>query len=566
MSTDQALVYWGGLDDFISATMAYTPGISPNVATVVIPPQDANKIFASGPLQFRFGSSEWTFQDCRLASIRSRLTENGNVFDLTILDRRWKWSELGRISGFYNVRENESIKLDTEKTPHELAILCLSEMQETNFDISQLPNDARPEIDWDYTRPAEALAALCDLLGCMIVLGLDNSVRVHRKYIGALLPTVNLKSGDVAIRPPDPPGAIAVACGRTRYQVELPLEPVGKDVDGSIKPIDLLSYAPIDGWENHDAKWFTDFPDDKAKQKKLAQESVYRWFRIKTPFRIPTIATPVTDVRRILPIESTQVEQWTFEGRRVDRPAWLYGEFWDGDASSKKKIDISDEDANLQEKTEAIWQRGFSIDAKTGVVKCSEQCYDLVESDVLIESDGVQKKAGKKQVPPRLWLRAAVSLREMESWGWRRYEVERIMPGPHAAPNQTRYYKHDDLACEVYTDFTVGKIIVDNKTEISDAANFYLDQHVIEYNPEESLSAQYTGLRPLQVDGAIWQVGWTIQGGIGTTTATRNRENLSLSVSLKEKRLLEKTAQEQADRNKPQRQLNVDAEKEGAPN
>lgn len=565
MPVDQALVFWGGLDDFVAASMTYTPGVSPNVATITIPPQDASKLFASGPLLFTFGSASWRFEDCRLDSVRSRLTPRGNTFELTILDRRWRWTELGRISGFYNARDGEKLKPDTEKTPQEMAALCLGAMNETGFDVSQLPNDARPEVDWDYTRPAEALARLCELLGCMVVLELDNTVRIHRKYVGAQLPTINLQSGDIALNPGDPPRTLAVACGRTRYQVELPVEPVGKETDGSIKPINDLSYAPDFGWENSDARWFTGFKDDKVKEKKLAQETVYRWFRIKTPFWIPTIAEPIDDVRRILPIENTQVEQWTVEGRRVDRPAWLYGEFWDGDASTKKKIDISDQDANLQEKTEAIWQHGFSIDQKTGIIKLSEQCYDEEESEIVVESGGLQKRTSKQMVPPKLWLRVAVSLRELETWGWRRYEVERDMPPPHAAPDETRFYRHDDLVREIYTDFAADGQIVDNKSDIDTDAEFYLDQHVIEYNPKESLSAQYAGLRPIQVDGAIWQVGWAIQGGVGLTSATRNRENFALSVSVKEKRFIEKLAEDQRERNKPQRQRAVDAVKKEAP-
>ncbi len=569
--TLQALAYWGGINDLVSASMTYTPGISPNVATLQIPPQNAGKIFSAGPLVWQFGPESWTFQRCRVDSLRIRQTQAGIVWELSILDRRWIWSECGRISGFYNARQGEKLKEGTEKKPQELAALCLEAMKERRFDVSALPNDGRPEVDWDYIRPAEALARLCDSLGCVVCLDLDDRVRIRRKFIGRALPKVDARSGDIALSPPDPPGEIAIACARTRFQGDLELEPVGVEADGEVKPIDELSYAqdkkflPF-GWGYADIHHFSGLPDD-SKAKALAQESVFRWFRIKTPFRLPGVKKEIKDVRRVLPLESEQVELWTHKAtnRQSRRPAWLYGE-WSEDETTRKAISISNKDANLEEKQQAIWQHGFSIDNELGIIKLSEPCFLFAEGDVSFEVDGVEHRFGGKQIPPKLFLRTAMSVRDEKNWGWFRKEVKRKFSGRSAAPDHVRYYPHDDVIHELYTDFAGGKAkVVDNIKQIKKIANYYLDDHAIEYNPEESASVTYAGLKRLQPDGAVKQVGWSIQGGRGTTQATRNREELTLSVPYHEKRFLERVAQDQIERNKPERQRQDDAAKKQAP-
>jgi hypothetical protein len=555
---------WGGIQDFVDASMTYTPGVAPNMATIQIPPQDAGKIYSAGPLIWRFGDQTWTFQGCRLQSIRSRLTDKGNVWELSILDRRWVWTECGKISGYYNARAGEKLKPGTEKKPQDLARLCLEAMGEQRFDVSQLPNEARPEVDWDYILPSEALAQLCDQLGCVIILGLNNRVSIQRKYVGAQLPVPGITQGDLALRPPDPPGRIIVTGARSRFQAELPLRAVGKDTDGSVKPIEELSYRPEGGWGFSDLQDFSGMSDPTAK--KLAQESVYRWFRVEAPFKLPNLRGEVDDVRRILPLETVQVEKWERDNRQVPRPAWVYGEFWAGDDTGRKSINISDTEANLREKSQAIWQNGFSIDATHGIVKLSEPCYLLELSTLTTESNNVPKRVNPQNIPPKLWLRTAVSLRDAKTWGWLRSEFERRFSGRSAAPAHARYFRHDDIIHEQYFDFERGTgRLIENYREINKAGQYYLDRHAIEYNPEQSAAISYVGLKPIQVDGAIWQVAWSISGGMATTQATRNREEMTLSVSYQEKRFLAKLAQDQIERNKPQRQRDDDDLKRKAP-
>ncbi len=155
---------------------------------------------------------------------------------------------------------------DTERTPQELAELYLNAMGEVDYDISELPDDTRPPVDHDYDNPAEALAALCESLGCRIVLQLDNTVKLVRSGAGAGLPAEFLLEDSLTIDLPEKPDKIAVVCGPSLYQVDFPLEAVGLDRDttsggdptDTIKPIDELSYKPSGGWGQIDLPLFAD--------------------------------------------------------------------------------------------------------------------------------------------------------------------------------------------------------------------------------------------------------------------------------------------------------------------
>src|SRR6185437_16062245 len=89
------------------------------------------------------------------------------------------------------------------------------------------------------------LQGLCDQLGCRIVLYLDDTVSIVQTGIGSDLPSDNIERASLVVDPPEIPESILVVGGRTRYQVDLFLTPVGLDVDGTIRDIWDLSYAPV---------------------------------------------------------------------------------------------------------------------------------------------------------------------------------------------------------------------------------------------------------------------------------------------------------------------------------
>lgn len=236
-----------GIEQVERGSFTLSHGITPSIATIEIQPQEGF-VTIVGPMVITQGDVTLVFPNCRLDSASFQYNQSGMIWRLSIMDRRWKWA-FGAISGHYNQRFNSilpfgSIDAFTLKSPQELCSLCLDAMGETGYDVSQVPNEPRPQTDWEAEIPAQALASLAESLGCRIVLRLDNTVQVARVGVGEGLPTDGIEADGMAVSVFRRPDKLRFLCGPTRYQVDFKLEAVGLDVDGLVKPIDDLSYAP----------------------------------------------------------------------------------------------------------------------------------------------------------------------------------------------------------------------------------------------------------------------------------------------------------------------------------
>ncbi len=346
----QGLATFPGVERLLSASITLTHGIAPSVAQLSIAPQ-ASYPDEHGTLQFSYDGLEVEFPNCKIDHATVQRGTGGEVCSLSILDRRWRWRS-GRIPGTYNARRDdnslqkgENGSIDTERTPRQLATLCLQAMGETDFDVADLPNDARPSIEWDGVVPAEALAALCDQFGCRVVLQLDNSVALRRVGTGATIPSGGEIQRSPTVNTPELPDKLTVVGGPTRFQVDFPLEAVGLTGDEGasgnlLAPIEVLDYTPSNGWGTSDPPYFHQVD---AEYRALAVKSVFRYYRIKTPLAVPGYEGPsgnqVDRLGQILPIEDTQVAQVGENGQLTSQPAVVYGVWHDGGLAMANRMD-----------------------------------------------------------------------------------------------------------------------------------------------------------------------------------------------------------------------------------
>ncbi|HWA98358.1 MAG TPA: hypothetical protein VG713_07690 [Pirellulales bacterium] len=164
-----------------------THGISPGVAILEIVPQ-TGLATVEGTLELACNEVTIGLHDCLIESRHVATDQAGVVWRLVLFDRRWKWNS-GELSGSYNQRDEDGVIVPgSEKTPAELAELCLIALSETVYDVSAMPTDRRPAVAWDRARPAKALGDLADSLDCNIILKLDNSVALVPRSGGAVLP------------------------------------------------------------------------------------------------------------------------------------------------------------------------------------------------------------------------------------------------------------------------------------------------------------------------------------------------------------------------------------------
>jgi len=350
------IVTFPGLRQAISAQFALSHGISPSVCTITCAPQPPTFTPAPGTLEFRFGNTRLRFPGSIIDDFSASLGPSGEVWMLSILDRRWRWRFAEPIWGQYNQRlengelarsddptEETELFAPSRKTPQELARLCLAKMKEANADVSELPNNTYPEIFWDFVNPAEALQQLCESLGCRIVLQLNDRVAIRRVGKGRNLPDdASLMEDSLTLDLQAKPDAIWCVCAPSRFQVDFKLEAVGRRSDGRIAPIADLDYTPQSGWETVDLEHFNNITNPTALTKELAKATVFKWYRIIAPASIPGFGPLVHGIHQII-LEDSQVEQTTDaaasqgagQPRKHNRPAQVHGVWYLGNEDLK---------------------------------------------------------------------------------------------------------------------------------------------------------------------------------------------------------------------------------------
>lgn len=498
------IVTFPGISAIVSADFTLSHGVTPSVAHITIAPQ-ADISGLSGTLAFHFGQTTIEFKDCKLDKTNFQRTSTGLIWSLDVFDRRWKWANRA-ILGRYNTRKaNGLIDVATEKTPQQLARLCLDAMKESGYDVSALPNDARPEIEWDYENPAQALDDLCETLGCSVVLGLNNKVSIKKIGAGKTLPTLQeLYSDSLTLDVPERPDGLMCVGGIVRWQDRFKLEAVGLDTDGKVKLVDKLSYKPANGWATADPDVFGNVEDDDAR--KLAKQTVWRWYRV-TKLQDNTLIHPIwgdiEKVENLLPLESGLVTVHTDpDGTEKQDEAVVTGRFYDENGTGN----VTDFGTKYKE--------GFSIDGEAGIVKFS--------APVFYTSGGDIEQA-------RLFLDCAHVIRGKSGLPIR-YTREDKFPGKSFNAG-LRVIKHEDLVRTVYFEYdpttNAIKKTHDNMATVAKQAEPYLTAAASEYFRPPGNERAYRGLVAIEPDGNILQVTWSVgvSGGASTKASSGQQHN-----------------------------------------
>lgn len=267
------LVSWPGAGAIESLSYACSHGISPGVATLVTIPRPIDRQPAEyGDLVWGDGQRTARLRGCKVDALGPQRAAGGTSWVLTIFDRRWRWrtaqASFGQISGRYNLYDARRKLIPwTIRSPISLAKLCLSAMDETRYTID-LPEGldtidagnldryfelgenvkqsmANPTVQWDYTPPAEALARLCDLFGRRLVFQpFADRVVIAKMGEGKPLPGGVYTSDGATVDASEKPRRVCVAGAPIKYQFRLLMEAVGEEWNGSVVPINDLSYKP----------------------------------------------------------------------------------------------------------------------------------------------------------------------------------------------------------------------------------------------------------------------------------------------------------------------------------
>lgn len=515
----QGVFVFGPIDSVLSASLSVGLGINPSATTVHLPflPFFPARVGTAG--WFVGGTLVRQFPNSVLESVRVRAGEGGTTFELTILDRRWMWGQnFGQISGQYNTRLGPGFSPLREKNPRELATLCLQAMGETGFDVSALPINDRPQVDWEVANPAKALEEICSLYGCTVTLRLDNTVQVVQLGTGAAMPAGFLEANE-STEGARIPSKLAVVTAPTEWEIDLELEPVGKEFEWSgYKPIAELSYTPDNGWYAPDVEE-TEFDKIENEEKReLAVEFVHRAYRVKLP---DVENTPLEDAE-IQPTELAQILPISPRKGGSGLPAVVHGR-WQRDPADPGSETRDDDPVVGEDIPEGSrYEASFSIDEDAGVVRFNEPVLGRGEN-------------GEK-IAPKLLLRCAINLYDTDARRVQRGKVE-VDVDP-TSPAGVAYELREDLI-PVYTFRKEGEIATwtDNTEDVEDQAGFYVAQRLRNYQTFPAAEATYAGFVPIAPDGAIRQVSYSIsRDGTATCQIARNTEDDLRTLTLAEAR------------------------------
>jgi hypothetical protein len=521
VSDPQGLITYPGLSTFTKAEYALSQGISPGKCTIELPQELVGDLAPTGDLTIRYGDQTITLPTCLLDDGHTDQS-GGYIARVTILDRRWQW-KFGAISGHYNLRmpgganaaegfngqaaqygQKTNIRPGTEIAPQDIATLCLQAMGEQSYEVSALPNAARPEVDWSWQNPAEALQQLCEGLGCRVTYVIDSdSVVIVTVGQGNPLPDNRLQTFNSAgINPPNTPSAIMLVGGPWVYQGFLRLTAVGIDTDGSIRTLDKLTYTPVNGWEAEDPNVFPSF-NNQPDVRPLVEKSVYKMWRVDGPVQVPSNDIPdFNDVRQLKLYD--RLVDTNFDSsdrtRTVPKKPEIWGSF---DPKYAQTLETPTS-------THATYKDGITVDADRWLIITEEPLYAVNNSE--------------EYAPANIQIKIAYSVRDPSTWEFSRYTQDLQLNS--ATPTQPRIIRHDDIFGKAVGNFDDTFNLIDYTDNIDtdgleQEASYHLQAAAQEYIQQDSFDVPYAGLVPIQIDGLIQQVTYSISSGPGGSTMTR---------------------------------------------
>ena len=289
MAITCSLVFPGITNFTGNATVTLSRGVQPSQFSIETAAENFEAVVGDLILT-QNGRVVRRFVDCATDGVRQS-SAGSTTGSVTILDRRWRWQVGGGVvKGHYNVRKTDgTIKPGTKKSPEQLISLLLDELNETGYTIDILDVDEPPEIQWDYEPTAGALGSLLQTFGLTLSINRNNRVEVYQLGRGnANIPNFDVSSDAFTLSSVAVPDALLFLGGPDVWEMLWECEAVAKQRDGKIIPLDEVEYKPTTGWERQIPGYLSDVhfgntEEIREENRKLAQETVHKWYRLKRP-------------------------------------------------------------------------------------------------------------------------------------------------------------------------------------------------------------------------------------------------------------------------------------------
>lgn len=469
---------------------------------------------ARGTLVLSDGVTSLTLTDCLCKETSGNRSGNGWLQCLQIFDRRWKW-DFGCALGTWNVRlEDGTVDPATQKSARELVSLLFYDasnptfgMGESGVDVSAVPDDDYPPVDW----VGEKARVACDRI--LRKYGLDvafdpgtDSVSVVALGSGTGLPTNQVESYTLSASFEPYPDNIQVWTGPWAYETKFKVQYVAPDTDGAIKEIDDLSFAPAGGWEGNFTNPLELIPESTDP---LAYGLANRW--VGRMFQIVEVAdgtleladgTVMDSIQQALPLLRTRLLHYSDGDEQYRAEPLLEGVFVTGKAP--------DSLANTPNGTE--YDGRLRIDGLRGIVTTRTPLWKLNAG-----LDGYEKAD--------LYLTIAHLLQDSTKNFVRYFKSANIASNGTPTEQRTR----EDIRREirgVWDGLTLDST-VDNQTDLDATLDLELDAWAASYAGRTGTTVRFGWIQQIVMNGKVQVASWSVDKDDGAITmAAENTEFL----------------------------------------
>lgn len=586
-----------GMEGLEGASYTCSHGKSPGVLQIDL--QTDVKDFAGvGDFTFSDGSRTLVVPECKVVNVVGDFSVTNANITVYLHDRRHRWV-YGSITGEYNIPKPRiadipklpdynqqpgnpqppapedpatapQIEEWSRKHARDLCKMCFEAMgeQKYGFDVTQVPKDQYPYVNWTAENPADALVAIGEQYGLRLVYNpVTNRAGLFKLGEGADLPPISpsdVEKVQLGFDPPEPPDTITVYGAIAKFQMRFRLRAVGLDFDGRTRPIEDLSYKPasVNGmtWDNYggpfnfvaDTNFAHQLPAGYTYRDaaQLANQSVFRWYQIYTslplvregemwvPHRVQKCKlfdiqlTPLTVETSVDALgQRNQVVAKILTGERYSTGVYQ-GNLTNRSTSIGEEVKIP---FAIDPEKGLVMFQGF-VRRRKYVGGFSQPLFKFADADLILET--------------------AVTCRDVVTHQFVRYRKQFPVtiegkppktPGagvlnelPLVREDIQFYRKINYVSTTDHRENTVES----NESECDKRAEYYFKAELAKYETLKPETRAYNGIYPGILDGAIQQISWLISLNDVSTVISRNNEHSHFIAKYQERRKREEASLE----------------------
>lgn len=465
----------------MSARMSLSEGIVPDVGTLTFSAAHAARIPAKADLVLRDGrGGSVTIKDVYRLEGTTTESANGQELSVQVADRRclWQWARVSEYFLEWNAQLPDGT-FDPEKSLPDLINDCVRALTNQAPTRNGALPTIFPAVRWDVAGAAQALQDLCSQHALAVTLTAAGQVWVLPAFSldpawpgGPCEQIEEQQTGLVK------PAKIVILGARTVEEWEFEdLEPVGQEIDGTVRLIDDLSYTPAHGWEKEPSPFMNlvagTYNGDAytaAEAQELARKCIWKWY-----------AMTDEDDRELLPLLDTRSTVVKNQGADEHGKPFVTAEnaWWDGTTWKKH--------------APGRISTGFSIDNQAGIVKFDDLVYTV----------STEGGASGDLVAPSMKLQAS-----FETVAYYTY-VHAIAGGE---PDTEYVYRMPEL--REWSIFGISQ----NKAELDAVAAVVAARLAEQFAAPGPQSRSYPRIIAVNPEGTLRSVQWSVDPVQGATT------------------------------------------------